>query len=213
MAVEIKDCLFAGILVAGGSLLNSDDEVQSFGRDYDADIILTAPVDPQAKRQLRMDRHRIVIDVAPEGSSIKQEFPSDDLSLLADVAAGAIRNTKSIGEIGAHGYNVALVYDQSAQAQSRSYIADRVLKDFPTPAGLVVVGGSSDFSCHDDAGRLWNVSIEPRFNRDDTSKVFLSLNLHLLGPPELENISSLLHLAVTTARDFVQKLDGEEAQS
>ena len=215
MAIEIKDYISASLVLVGGKLLSTDHEAQSFGNAVDSEIVLATPFGGQESlphpvpiRQLKINRDRISIDVTSTSSSIKQEFPSGDLSALAHISAMAIDHTTTPSDVTAHGYNVELVYDQTSSRSSFSYIADRILGDFPSPLGWTVVGGSSQLRFHDRDERVWHVVLEPRFKADDTTKVFFSLNLHVVGAPKSSDIRSSLQLTMDMASLFVRTLDG-----
>ena len=220
MPIEIQDYLNASLVLVGGNLINTDGERASFKHSMDAEIVYSdgsldqdlsspmVPVQAVPIRKLEISRDRVVVEVIPSrGSTIKQEYPSTDLSVLAKTATIAIRSTKEIGDITAHGYNVELVYDQTSEPLAVTYIANRVFATLPRIGGWEPSAGTANIRFRDESNRTWNVAIEPRFNDDSTRKIFFRLNLHFVGGPNVDDIGELFRLVLDKANEFVSVLD------
>lgn len=220
MPIEIQDYLNANLVLVGGSLLNSDDERSSFRQSMDAEIVFSdgafahdlpsplAPLQAVPARKLQISRHRVEVEVIPSMRSIiKQEYPSDDMSVLAKTATVAISSTREIGEITAHGYNIELVYDQTSEPRAVTYIANRVFAALPRIEGWRPTAGTAAIRFRDSTDNTWNVTIEPRLNEDTTRKVFFRLNLHFSGGPDPEDIGKSFRLVLDRAKEFVTVLD------
>ena len=222
MPIEIQDYLSANLVLIGGSLLNSDNERSSFRQSMDAEIVFsdgTLPPDLPASlsslqavqtRKLQISRHRIEVEVIPSMRSIiKQEYPSEDMSILARTATFAIGSTREIGEITAHGYNIELVYDQTSEPRAVTYIANHVFAALPRVEGWRPTAGTAAIRFRDSTDNTWNVTIEPRFNDDNTRKIFFRLNLHFSGGPNPEDIDRCFRLVLDKAKEFVAVLDND----
>ena len=220
MPIRIQDYLNASLVLVGGSLINTDGERASFQQSMDAELVYSdgssdqeisspmAPLQALPIRRLEIRRDRVVVEVIPSrGSTITQEYPSTNLSVLARTATIAISSTEEIGDITAHGYNVELVYDQTSEPLAVTYVANRVFSTLPRIGGWEPSAGTAKIRFRDDSNRTWNVAIEPRFNDDNTRKIFFRLNLHFVGGPNLNDIGELFQLVIEKANEFVSVLD------
>ena len=223
MAVEIQDVLKASLVMVGVELLNSREEVQRFSTAVGTDVmtgtimfpgIPNPPPDvPAPGTTLTLNRDRIVIDVSQNRTAIEREYPAvHDLERLAEVAGYAIKKTKNFENqtLRAIGYNIELVYNQTSGKPAVAYLRDRLFNpNVPRNDGWKLAGGNARLTFIDDDGRLWNISLEPRFNEQAVSRIFMSLNAHKEKPeaPNTDDIRHYLQEAWEQAHDFVSRLD------
>ncbi len=210
MSIEVTDCLSASVVVVGVGLLGSEQELKSFSDSIPTEIVVENRLGPEGSlgRRLQFNKDRILIEITPQRSSIRQEYPSDDLSILAGVAGNAIKHTTNVQDIRAHGYNVDLVYAQNSAISASSYIAKRMFSTFPKNEAWKVIGGHAGLRFQSNDGRMWIADIEPRFRQDDTNKIYFRLNLHVQGRPDTDTIHDLLRRTRHEAEGFVARLDG-----
>ena len=223
MTAEIQDVLKANLVLVGVKLLNSQDEVQRFSDSVGTDVVLGTNLFPGVpiplpdvsvqETSLTLNRDRIVIHTSQNRTSIEREYPSfEDLERLSKVAGYAIDHTEGFASqsLRAIGYNIDLVYDQTSGKPAVGYLGDRLFNpDIPGKEGWQLAGGNGRLTFSDDVGRLWNISIEPRFNERTGSRIFMSLNAHKDNPekPNKDDIRHYLQEAWEQAHDFVSRLD------
>ena len=97
---------------------------------------------------------------------------------------------------------------KSGQTASQ-YLARRLLsKDLSHNESWQLVGGASRI-IFEEGERQWTIAVEPRFNEPGTTRVFLTLNLHISNSEHpLENdIKDSLREAWREAHDFAHWLD------
>lgn len=224
MAVEIRDVLKASLVMVGVNLLNSQDEVQRFSESVGTEVSIgtnllsSVPIPipiPDVSVQetsLTLSRDRIVIYTSQNRTSIERDYPSfSDLGRLAEVAGHAIEHTCNLGyTLGAIGYNVELVYSQTSGKPAGTYLGELLFNPhIPMDYGWELISGNGRLTFSDGYGRLWNISLEPRFNDPTGSRVFMNLNAHE-DNPEVPNKNSIMHYlqeAWEQSHDFVSRLD------
>ena len=216
MAVTIEDILQANLVLLGVSLINTPDKSAIFRKVVSTEVTTAeAGLGTEVvNRTHALNRDRITITGSPDRSAIVREYPTEsDLERLAQVAAMAIENTDFDGqELRAFGYNIELVYEPDSKELAIQYLSHRLF--IPTllqEGGWRLFGGAGRLVFEKD-GRIWQARLEPRFNDQTTSKVFVSLNLHrsetgLTFPTEAE-IRDSLKLLWEEAHSLVHQLDG-----
>ena len=225
MPVELQDILKANLVLAGISLLNDEDERNSFSEaiasETSTEILVPAtppfplpggpPTLPEPGMVLSLHRDRIRIASFPSRTLIEKEYPTlDELTRLAEVADLAIAKTHLMGRVPrAFGYNVELVYGPEPNLSSSAYIAGRLYGDREFGnEGWALVGGSGRL-IFTGAGAAWTVAVEPRANDPTGKRVFLSLNLHREEQriPGSEEILGSLQEVWNQAHAFAIRLD------
>lgn len=219
MVASVQDVLKTNMVLVGVGLLNTLGELNAFTEAVGTDVvpsgagiafgIPTAP--PESGRVLTLNRDRIALELFPSRSTIGREFPTyQDLGRLAQVAEYAISKT-DLGsqELRAFGYNVELVYNQDSGNPSLRYLGDRLFTpNLPSSEGWTLVGGAGRM-IFDSRGTRWMINVEPRFNDEAETRVFLSLNLHIGEQtlPKGSEIRVSLQQAWEEAHNFVAYLD------
>ena len=208
MSVEITDWISASLVLVGSGLLSSEDEIRSFSSQISSEIAVESPFGSEGGllRRIVVNKDRIAIDLLSQRGSIKQEYPPDDPSKLVEIAAAALQHSENKEGITAHGYNVELVYNQESYPTAYEYIANKLLMSFSRPSRNVL-GASVQLRLEDNDARMWNIDIQPRFRRDDTNKVYCSVNLHIAGPPDVDGIHTCLADTRAKAKTFIEELD------
>lgn len=225
MTATLEDTLNANLVFIGVELLNDMDAFERFRKELAPDLRLEAglvatndlSVAPEPSRSLILGRDRLRLTLHASRSTIAREYPDDaGLDRLAEVACRAIEPTKSEGkEPRAFGYNMEMVFNQDSGQPAIQYIGSRMFgsllsedpeRDF--------VGGTGQLILENADGR-WTISIEPRFSDFDTSRVFLSLNLHKQEQrfPDEAEIRTTLEKVQQEALAFMDRLEGSEASS
>ena len=221
MAVEFQDVLYADLVLAGVQLLNSTERFKEFATSVQTDIETALPpplsLDPNdlgITQLVRLPRDRIIIQASASRSTVKREYPSDDRDLdrLAEVATCAISHTEldvAGQELQAFGFNVAMVYNQTSGMTATRYLAKRLFpSDLLEDSGMVLEGGGGKLHLwHSD--RRWVVSIEPRLNDPNESRVFISINMHRDEQtiPDQYDITDSLKSVWEQARNIASLLD------
>ena len=228
MAVEIQDVLKASLVLLGVELLNTQEAVHTFTNAVGAEVSIGTnmlpgfPIPfpnipgPSAGGTITIDRDRIVIETSPARTMIAKDYPShDDLNRLSEVAGHAIEQTEGVVDqpLRAIGYNIELVYDQTSTSPSIRYLAERLFTaDMPSNEGWQLAGGTGRLTFDDTVGRRWNISLEPRLNDQETTRIFMSVNAHQDNPrlPHKDEIKRYFQEAWQQAHDFMNKLDASK---
>ncbi len=221
MPVEVTDVLKANIVLVGVGLLSTPPEIDAFSKAIGAEVgiaegvILGLPTGlpgiPGAGRKLALQRDRISIESAPGRTTIEREFPTeDDVDRLARVIDQAVKFTTTWEEsLIAYGYNLELVYGQNSGESALQYLGNRLFAGSTSPhENWSLVGGAGQMIFDSPSGR-WSVRIEPRFNDVNSSRVFLSVNLHKAEEqlPEFGGIRRTFREVWGQAHAFINKLD------
>ena len=145
-----------------------------------------------AGRRLALNRDRISVDLFPQRSVIKQDYPPpNDLSRFTEAILNATHISRNISDIRAHGYNVEFLFTQTEYPTVYEYIAKKVLTGFRAPDGNIV-GAMVQFRFCDADGQVWNIDLQPRLRKDDATAGYCSVNLHLPSPPDVSNTVILI---------------------
>lgn len=190
MTAKVQDVLKANLVLVGVGLINNREELEEFDRAVNSEIridgggmmvnaqaMMTEPV-----RAITIPKDRISLELSPTRSVISRDYPlRDDLNRLAMVAGRAINSTDlNASKPRAFGFNIELVYDQDSEAPAFGYLAERIFAhDFPINKEWKLIGGAGRLLFNNREGNVWTVNVEPRFNDQSTTKVFLTLNLHV----------------------------------
>ena len=222
MAATRKEVLKANIVLVGVGLLGTQESLDAFSGSVDSDIvpagaglITNVPAGTlEPGYALSLNRERITLELSPSRSAINRDYPSgkNDLCTLAEIAGLAIEST-SPDTARAVGYNIELIYDQDSGTPASQYLAQRLFNaDLISSDTWRLVGGAGRI-IFDENGHSWRISIEPRFNDETSSRVFLSLNLHIGKDhlPEEREIEQYLRSAWDQAHNFADLLDARSS--
>lgn len=207
MSVDITDWLSASFVLVGPGLLSSENEIRSFSSKVSSEIAVESPFGPEAGplRRIVLNRDRISIDLLSQRSEIKQEYPPDDPTKLVEVTVAALQDSANKEGITAHGYSVEFVYNQNSYPTAYQYIAKKLVS--LSEPGRNVLGASVQLRLEDNDEGVWNIDIQPRFRRDDTSKVYCSVNLHVAIPPDVDSVHTCFANTRDKAIAFIKELD------
>ena len=191
MAIKVQDVVKANMVVVGLHLLSKPDELDVFKRPVSTDVQVAgtgiiANVSQGVTEQgriLTLDRDRITLELSPSRSTINRDYPvREDLPRLAEVAWQAIASSSMAGrQPRAFGFNIEMIFDQDSGTPAFEYLSRRLFGEQPLESqGWQFVGGAGSL-IFDDGGRRWTLKLEPRFNDQTESRVFLGVNLHMAG--------------------------------
>ena len=220
MAVTVTDVLKANLVLVGVELLRGEEQFKVFRTIVDTEVtiapgpglLIGAPSDiPLPGHILSLNRDRIVLELSPSRSTINRDYPSKEgWDRLAKVAWHAIATSDLTDQqLRAYGYNIELVYEQNSGLPALRYLGERLFQSaLFSDIGWESMGGSGKLNFMDDEER-WQVLIEPRLNDAETTKIFLSLNLHKQEQtlPTEENIQDSLKKIEEQAQRFINLLD------
>ena len=225
MKPKIKDVLNVSVVLVGIELLSTQDMAEKFKDDVQSEVIMNAGtflgVQANASlavgRSFSIEKHRIGIQCAKSQSVCRLEYPTEEsLDRLAEVTYLSIENTfPQPHEITIPiGYNIELVYDLFSESERSAYqyIAKKIFSPL-TGEGWGLIGGAGTFSFNEyyqENHDRWNVKIEPRFNQETTSTIFLSANLHFKNialPKTKEEILNSLNRVWEQAPKIIERID------
>lgn len=162
-------------------------------------------------QSVSIPRDRISIESDNQLSFLRMDYPREGgVERLGEVAASVL----SIANLGdapiQMGYVAEFRYDQDEQNTAAGYLGDRLFGSTKVAVGeswtMFSGWGRMSFTDHEN---VWQIVVEPRFQDHETSKVFLSMNLH--RPPTLdrtkEAIIQYLRSVAAEGQDFATKLD------
>ena len=196
MIAGVDEVLKANLVLLGLRLVHTASQKSAFDSKVNVDTIESSPIPlpipipniqtgvgqiDLAPKKLTLGRDRIALDLMPDRTTVSIDYPTDanDLEKLAKVARTAIE-VSDVGnqQLRAFGFNVEVVYkltdgEQASEFISRNIYAPGLFQD----AGFSIIGGSSQLVLVKD-GQLWNVTVEPRFGKPDSNKIFTAINLH-----------------------------------
>ena len=189
MPADVRDVLNANIVLVGIGLLNNPTEVSAFSELVDSEVISTGaglvvslPQGmPGPGQRLELPRERIFLNLTPIRIDIGRHYPTErgDLGRLAHVIACAVASTDLQGQLPtAIGYNLEVVYNQTSGEPSLSYLGSRLVNSKISGAPDWNLAGGAGLLVFDSPAGRWTIKVEPRFNQEDTTQVFMSLNLH-----------------------------------
>ena len=207
-------------MLVGVNLLNTPEQLNAFRRIVGAEVapmpgmafntdLQTGTTEPG--RAFVLNRDRITLNLYNSRSIIKRDYPQEsDFARFAQVVGYAINQTGAAGRIpSAFGYNFDLVYEQDTGLPAFRYLASHLFADHLLGSeGWHLVGGSGRVVFGDNE-KTWTIAIEPRFNDPDTTRLFLSLNMHInkSQSPSEKEITMAIEEALTQAYSFMVRLD------
>ena len=184
----VRDVLKANVVLVGLGLLRDAESVAAFSEAIGSDVLLdddglivgVPGVDPKLLEDSEFHRKRISIKLLSDRTVFEGEFPTkSSMSKLGDVLAKATESsTRHQGSLSSYGYNLELAFDQSSGVSSLRYLSDRLYsKSEFVPEDWSLVGATGRLFFESPQGR-WTIQVEPRFNDPNSSRVFMSINLH-----------------------------------
>lgn len=219
MAVTTPEVVTASLVLVGLRLLSAPEELESFKSSIGTDVqlagvamgvnIQTGIAEPGLT--LTLNRDRIKLESSRLRSTINRDYPSrEDLPRLAEVSAQAISNTSIADQhLRAFGLNIELFFDQQSGDTAFEYLSKRLFDVGPLGnEGWQFAGGAGRL-IFNDSDRRWTISLEPRFNDETESRVFLRVNLHKARQtvPAEDEIRISLEETWDEVHNFVQRLD------
>ena len=219
MAVRVEDVLSVNVVLAGIELLKTAPEVDACSAAIGSELIQDgafidafAQMPPVRGRVLRSPREHILVEVSELRSRVTKEYPAaiDDVALVARLAAQAIANT-TVQEpvVSAHGFNLSMVYSHESGEDALRYLGRRIFAPPAfVPEGWGSLGGHGKLKFQDDA-RQWTITLEPRLQAPNTSKVFLDVNLHVpeAGVPQENQMETQLRMLWERAHTLIEGID------
>ena len=218
MATTLVDVVSINLVLVGIGLLRSAEEAEHFKNSLDLDLRLEIGIVANAQtgitepsRTFTVSRERLSLNLSASRSAIAREYPERvDLTRLAQVATQALGSTDLDGQqLQAYGYNIEMVFDQTSDERAFLYIGNRLFGYRPGSEGhWTFEGGAGRLVFSDTVGRR-TFALEPRFNDESTSRVFLSLNLHKNDQtiPGQDEIKNSLDSIWSEAEEFMRQLD------
>ena len=219
MSTEVQDILKVNIVFVGVQLLKNPEKVKAFSDAIGTEAIVSetglvlglSPKGPEPGLRLSLHRERITIDNIGDRTVIEREYPDhDDLPRLTEVAGFALNHSDLVGQATTtYGYNIEMVYDQLSQTPSFQYLGERLFGKSDFNVGDWRFIGGAGWLAFDSEDGSWQIKLEPRFNDMETSKVFMSLNMHKAEQrvPSTADFQNDLGRVWNQAHDFVQCLD------
>ena len=220
MAVTTPEVVKADLVLVGLHLLSAPEEIEPFKRAIGTDVQLaglgmgvnvqTGAAEPGVT--LTLNKDRITLDLSASRSAISRDYPSrEELARLAEVADQAKLATRNIAEqqLRAFGFNIELIFDQQSATTAFEYLSQRLFHVSQLGnEGWQFVGGAGKL-VFNDSDRRWTISLEPRFNDETESRVFLSVNLHNAAQnlPTEDEMRDYLEEFWDETHRFVQRLD------
>ena len=218
MTVHLLDAVSNNLVLIGTGLLNHEDQVARFKAAFDLDLRLEIGVVANAitgameqSRTFTSNRERTSFSLSPSRTTITREYPTlNDLEKFAEVVTLAIDCSEvDRGELRTFGYNFEMVFDQDTESSAVRYIGERLIgRDRLGETGWELTGGAGRVSFRGADGQR-NFVVEPRFGDEETTRFFLSVNLHRQDTPlpdQLE-ITHTLKALWSEATAFVERLD------
>ena len=102
-----------------------------------------------------------------------------------------------------------MVFDQDSGATAFAYLSRQLFGAESLGHDEWQLAGAAVRLIFDDNGRRWTINLEPRFNEERETRVFLSGNLHLPDHPlpNEDEVVSYLEEAWDKTHHFVSHLD------
>ena len=217
--MKVEDVVSVNIVMVGFPPFDMQEKFDAFRRAVGADLQIAGgglianppPGVPEPSIQLTLNRDRITIDLAPSRSIINRDYPSrEDLGRLSEVIGEFVSNSTYDGSnTQTFGINIRLIFDPESEISAFEYLSSRLFDVEPLGStGWRFIGGAGKL-IFDEDGRRWTISLEPRFNDYNESRVFLDSNLHVYGQPlpEKAGIGDLLEEVWDEVHKFVVRLD------
>ena len=219
MAVRVEDVLSVNVVLVGIELLKTAPEIAACsaaigkefiqGRQFIDAVPEMAPV---TGRVMQLPRERVVVAVSGHRSRVTKEYPNaiDDVALVAQIAAQAIASTTVQDPVvPSHGYNFTMVYSNESGEDAGRYLGRRIFAPpVFVPKGWSSVGGYGKLNFQDGV-RQWAITLEPRLQDPNTSKVFLDINLHVpeAGLPQEDEMGTQLRTLWERAHSLIEAID------
>lgn len=188
MALEITDILSTNIVLLGINLLESQEKVNAFGKQVKSEVVsetLIASLVPEhgdaLPRNLQIPKDRISMQCSPGRATVQKEYPEhDQLERLSDITSYAIQNSDlDEGLLISFGFNIDMVLELPPERTASRFLADLLFASSPRPVDeWTIIGGTGTLTFQNEE-KQWTIRAEPRFGDRESSKVFLSLNLHI----------------------------------
>ena len=204
------DILQLNVVMLGEGILCDPQEQQAFDERMATETVFARP--PQGMEvlpiTLAMNRERIRAELSKERFSITKEYPTiDDVRRLAEIVRDVVECTKQWPDLVAIGYNFQVVYDleQNAYSQLARHLFSSTM---PAASNWKLIGGSSILKFSDDREHLWTLTVDSRFGKPDTSKVFLDTNCQINTPlpPTVSVVAEHLEIVWREGVAFVKGL-------
>ena len=220
MAAIVEDILKININLVGISIPVDKEIISAFSNTVGTDVLwmgreIQSDLNPKASaagQGLVLQRDRVSIMTLPDRIIVEREYPSEsDLQRLAEIADAVLLHREGDTFPAAFGYNLDLVYRQESEFSAYQYIGERLFrKDVLTPEDWVLEGGSGRLIFGSSVGR-WTIQIEPRFNQDSESRLFIDLNLHKQEQrvPDSNEMLRDFHCIWSQSHSFIDHLDGK----
>ena len=222
MSFWLHDALNASVVILGVNLVPTPEAVRALGEALQTDMRVTTATSPpqpsgdvEQVRSLLLDRDRAEITVQGSRSTVLWQHPDEaNLSRLAEITAIALGiSGQTTGNAEAVGYNVELIFEQDSGQPAGRYLGERLfdysaLEKEAWPllggAGRIVFGSSQE-------SRMFTA--DSRFGEDQTTRVFISANLHLAGAriPNEGEVRESLQTIWGDAHRFMERLDQKGA--
>ena len=222
MPPHIDDVLSANLVLVGVGLLSNPEELGKFRGLVDASFqvetglvtnVLSGITEPS--QTIHLHRDRIVLNLSPSRSTVAREFPDidnpvPDLEHLSEIADFAIGASNLDGqELRAFGYNLEAMFVSNATSSAHQYLGGRLFGNrFPHRPDWQLAGGSGQL-IFQDGNRRWTMTLQPRGDEDESSRVSLGLNLHCNQKqrPELGEMIASFSEIWHEAQQFINWLD------
>ena len=218
MTAEVQDVVKANLVLVGLRLLSEQEELNAFRHAVSTDVqiagaglianILSGVTEPG--RILTLERDRITLELSPSRSTINRDYPlRKHLDRLAEVAWQAIDTSFGRPQPSAFGFNVELVFEQDSGEPAFGYLSRRLFDVGPLgDEGWRFVGGAGRL-VFNDSGNRWTINLEPRFNDDTESRVFLGVNVHMSEQPlpDQAGLATSFEGVWDGIHEFVERLD------
>ncbi len=152
------------------------------------------------------------VETAKHTTRVVREYPGqvDDVESVVRLAGLAATNTNLQEESpAAFGFNIDMVYDQDSGEAARTYLGRRLfVRANELNERWTHVGGAGKLFAHEE-GWQWTITLEPRLQVAETTKVFLSANLHVpeARMPDDNEMKDMLRRLWRGAHDLIENLD------
>ncbi|MDE2817829.1 MAG: hypothetical protein OXK81_14190 [Chloroflexota bacterium] len=217
MVASISHVLKTNVVALGIDPLATDEARAAFVEAVQSEVVpqlvaFAAPSGgpPIQGQALQLAQDRITVESSQLRFVVEREYPEkESLDRIAELAGMAFSYPDLNGTDTANfGFNVELVFDQDSGDTALEYLAKRIFSNNPNIPGWELAGGAGKMVFL-EGGNQWNVTIEPRFNDANTSKVFCSINLHLgeRPIPDREELLNCLALTWDHTMQFVEAID------
>ena len=219
MTLPTSEVLRTNLVLVGIRLLAAPEEFEAFRLAVGVDVqvagaglstnIQSGITEPIVG--LALNRDRIALELSADRTVISRDYPQrDELHRLAEIAGHAIGISDiSKQHIRAYGFNIEMVLNQNSGAPAFSYLSRRLFDAEPLGnEGWQFVGGAGRL-IFNDGGRRWTIKLEPRFNSETESRIFLDANLHVgkQSLPDESEIMATLEEIWDKIHVFTRRLD------